>query len=175
MINQGLLFNQARCLFTFLIFCSCSSNSKKDASFMSLKIEYFENGKVKYVSNKTDDSLEVVQTVWFDSSGKIDYIENEKNDQNNGQIIWLRKSGNVKNISSYLGGEKDGAEYTFYQDGSIKNHIFWRRNKKVGYATDYKQDSIGTLKHIYFFDADTVQWTQQAEGFGISTKPIKSN
>ena len=169
-----MCFKLLQCGFFFLalFFISCNTK-KKDIESKDYSIHFFSNGSISDISIHNDSNLGT-RNIFFDSIGNILSIENKINHLRDGQIIWFYPNGIIENTAIYKNNKENGAAFMFYENGSIKNHRYWLNGKREGYTTDFIQDSIGTLKNIYYYQNDTVVWSSPAgeKAKGISINPV---
>ena len=154
-----------------MIFFSQILNSCQRKINSNTELNYYEDGRIKsLVVNKDKNQF---TEIYFDRRGEIDSIENKQDSVRNGQSLWFNKNGILENSAIFKNGKHNGQAFMFYDNGSLKIHRNWTDGKREGYTTDFYQDSIGTLKNIYFYSKDTVEWWRPAgkHSAGISTSP----
>jgi antitoxin component YwqK of YwqJK toxin-antitoxin module len=132
---------------------SCNNKELHPSEISNMKISYTADGKINRIEIMTDTSS-VAQEISFYKDGSIESVLKNNDSSNTQQRIWFYQNGGVENTTYFKNGKANGNSFIFFGDGAIKNHRYWHDDKIVGYSTNYFQDSIGTLKNIFFYNND---------------------
>ena len=93
---------------------------------LTLHIDYFSNGNVKFKGQKNSSGQREGLWVTFYENGNIQsrtpYVEGEKD----GIEEWFYPNGNIQWRTPYVEGEEDGIEERFDEHGYIVETILWK-------------------------------------------------
>ncbi len=142
-----------------------------------IPVEWWPNGKIKYLFNLENEKLEGIQKCWYEDGKlhhKLNYI---KNKQHGVQKSW-HKNRQLHEKFNYINGILKGTQQIWYDSGKLKLFMYfkentnqrynvpegchkaWRENGKLEYEYNYKNgqfhgfqkiwDIDGKLKSCYF-------------------------
>lgn len=89
------------------------------------------NDKGEFIMEKPNGQGEV--RIKFYNDGKIEYIQEVKNDAPEGFFINFSKNGNPKSTSVIVNGKKEGTGIVFYPNGTVNNLGTYINDEKTGF------------------------------------------
>ena len=130
----------------FLCRCLISCNGKNS----QVKINYFEDGKVKSIKTYKNGILD-------------------------GQSQWFFQNGNIEQIVHFENGHASGAAYYFYSNGKLKNFTNWREDTVITgrFAEFYNNDSNRVKSEIIFTRDGEVSLRKDFDTAGNLTNEIQ--
>jgi hypothetical protein len=105
------------------------------------------NEKGEFTLEKPNGSGEV--RIKFYDNGKIEYIQEVKNDAPEGFFINFNKSGTPKSTSTIVNGKKEGTGIVFYVDGSLNSVGQYKNDVETGFFWVWDQNKNLVEKREY--------------------------
>jgi hypothetical protein len=105
------------------------------------------NDKGEFIMQKPNNGGEV--RIKFFDDGKIEYIQEVKNDAPEGFFVNFNKSGNPKNTGTIINGLKEGTGISFFPDGSVNNIGTYKNDQQTDFFWVWNQDKNLVEKREY--------------------------
>lgn len=105
------------------------------------------NDKGEFIMKKPDGQGEI--RIKFYDNGKIEYIQEVKDNAPEGFFINFSKNGNPKSTANIVNGKKEGTGISFFPDGTVNNIGIYKDDQQDGYFWIWDQHQNLVEKREY--------------------------